>query len=129
LTEHDPRHLGGHIHPISPYFLAYAALRAGLSQLSFHPDRVKKSGAMLTLLLAPALWLGQRLQRRRLLRKWPAVAVENNALLERIGSWDLLTCRTTVLRAVKPRGEGVSLVSFCVEIAKIRSGRGVARGE
>jgi hypothetical protein len=46
------------------------------------------------------------LQRRRLLRKWPAVAVENEALLERIGSWDLLTCRTAVLRAVKPLPEG-----------------------
>ena len=67
----DVRHLSGHIHPISPYFLALAALRAGLVDATFHPDRTKTSGAMLTTMLAPALWLAARAQRRRLRRKWP----------------------------------------------------------
>jgi len=99
----DGRHLSGHIHPISPYFLAVAALRAGLVEPRFHPDRTKTSGAILTTLLAPALWLAARAQRRRLQRKWPGVYEENAALLESIGGWGMLTCRTAVLRAVKPR--------------------------
>jgi SAM-dependent methyltransferase len=100
----DVRHLSGHIHPISPYFLAVAARRAGLVDPRFHPDRTKTSGAILTTLLAPALWLAGRAQRRRLQRKWPGVYEENAALLRSIGGWGMLTCRTAVLRAVKPLG-------------------------
>lgn len=104
LGRGDVRHLSGHIHPVSPYYLALAALRAGLSEPSFHPDRTKTSGALLTGLLAPALWLAARAQRRRLRRKWPGVYEENAALLQSIGSRAMLTCRTAVLRAVKPAG-------------------------
>jgi SAM-dependent methyltransferase len=102
LGGHDVRHLSGHIHPISPYFLAVAALRAGLVEPRFHPDRTKTSGAILTVLLAPALWLAARAQRRRMQRKWPGVYEENAALLRAIGGWGMLTCRTAVLRALKP---------------------------
>ena len=104
LAGTDVRHLSGHIHPISPYYLALAALRAGLITPSFHPDRTKTSGAMLTTLLAPALWLAARVQRCRLQRKWPGVYEDNAALLECIGGWGMLTSRTAVLLAVKPRG-------------------------
>jgi SAM-dependent methyltransferase len=99
----DVRHLSGHIHPISPYFLAVAALRAGLIEPTFHPDRTKTSGAILTALLAPALWLASRAQRRRLQRKWPGVYERNAALLESLNGWGMLTCRTAVLRVVKTR--------------------------
>jgi SAM-dependent methyltransferase len=97
----DVRHLSGHIHPIGPYYLAVGALRAGLTNLSFHPDRTKTSGAILATLLAPALWFAALAQRRRMQRKWPGLYEQNAALLESIGSWGMLTCRTTVLRAVK----------------------------
>src|SRR5262249_32898341 len=100
----DVRHLSGHIHPIGPYFLAVAALRAGLIDLSFHPDRTKTSGALFTTLLAPALWLAAIAQRRRLRRKWPGVYEENRALLKAIGGWGMLTSRTAVLRVRKPPG-------------------------
>ncbi len=98
----DVRHLSGHIHPIGPYYLALAARRAGLIEPSFHPDRTKSSAAILTTLLAPALWLAARAQRRRLQRKRPGGYEQNAGLLESIGGWGMLTCRTAVLRAVKP---------------------------
>ena len=97
----DPRRLSGHIHPISPYYLAYGALRAGLEQPSFHADRTKTSGALYTLLLGPAIWLGALALRRRLRRKRPEAREENQALLDMLASWDLLTSRTAVLRAFK----------------------------
>ncbi len=103
LAAGDVRHLSGHIHPIGPYFLAVAALRAGLSEPSFHPDRTKTSAAIQAALLAPLLWTAARLQRRRLRRKWPGVYEQNAALLEAINGWRMLTCRTTVLRVSKPR--------------------------
>lgn len=104
LGRSDVRHLSGHIHPISPYYLALAALRAGLVEPSFHPDRTKTSGAILTTVLAPALSVAARARRRRMRRKWPGVYEQNAALLQSIDGWGMLTCRTTVLRAVKAQG-------------------------
>jgi SAM-dependent methyltransferase len=95
------RYIEGHIHPISPYYLAIAALRAGLIEPTFHPDRTKTSGAILTVLLGPALWLAAHAQRRRMQRKWLDVYEDNRALLESIGGWGMLTCRTAVLKALK----------------------------
>jgi SAM-dependent methyltransferase len=105
LAGGDVRHLSGHIHPITPYYLAVTALRAGLVDLSFHPDRTKTSGAILTALLGPALWIARLAQRRRMQRKWPGVYEQNAALLTALNSWGQLTCRTTVLRAIKPTTE------------------------
>jgi SAM-dependent methyltransferase len=103
LDRTDVRHLAGHIHPITPYFLAIAALRAGLVEPGFHPDRTKTSAAMQTALLYPCLRVAALLQQRRMRRKWPGVYEQNAALLEAIGGWGMLTCRTAVLRVVKPK--------------------------
>jgi hypothetical protein len=101
LAAGDVRHLSGHIHPISPYFLAIAALRAGLREPRFHPDRTKTSAVVQTALLAPALWLAAAAQRRRLRRKWPGVYEQNAALLAAVNGWGMLTCRTAVLEVRK----------------------------
>ena len=101
----DPRTLHGHIHPIGPYFLAYVALRAGLRDPTFHPDRTKKSAVSLTLLFAPLLVVGRFFHHRRLRRKEPEVLRENQALLAMQERWGLLTCRTAVLRTIKPAME------------------------
>jgi hypothetical protein len=103
LGSNDPRRLGGHIHPVSPYFLGYTTLRAGLERPTFHPDRTKKSGVALTALLSPMLLLGQLLLRARMRRKYPEELAENRHLLGEVQRWGMLTCRTTVLRAYKPR--------------------------
>ena len=97
----DPRKLSGHMNPISPYYLAYGALRAGLERPRFHSDRTKTSGALYTLLLGPTIWLGALTLRRRLRRKRPEACEENQELLDMLSSWDLLTSRTAVMLAVK----------------------------
>ncbi len=104
LATHDPRRLGGHIHPIAPYFLVYGALRAGLVEPSLHVDRRKTSASWIAALLWPAIALGGAMQRARLARKQPDVLAENRAWLARQSGWDLLTGRTAILRAEKPRG-------------------------
>lgn len=101
LAHHDPRHLGGHIHPVNPYFLAYAAIRAGLTRPTFHPDRTKKSGVALTVLLSPLLLLGRLLLGARMRRKFPEELEENRELIDALNGWGMLTCRTAVLKAVK----------------------------
>ncbi len=102
LATHDPRLCGGHIHPLSPYFLAYGALRAGMSEPRLSSDRQKSSAAAIALLTAP-LWLaGTALQRRRLARKQPELLRENRALLDELASWRMLTGRTAILSARRP---------------------------
>lgn len=104
LDAHDPRRLSGHIHPVTPYYLAYGALRAGLSAPSFLVDRVKASAVALALPAWPFLWLGRLRHRLRWQRKQAAVLDQNRALLAALNSFALLTSRTTVLVARKPPG-------------------------
>jgi 2-polyprenyl-3-methyl-5-hydroxy-6-metoxy-1,4-benzoquinol methylase len=116
LDVHDPRRLGGHIHPISPYYLAYTALRVGLQRPTFHPDRTKKSAVVLTLVLAPIFLVGGALQRCRLRRKDPHVLAQNHRLLSMQNGWRMLTARTTVLRAEK----GSGALAFAGEVQPLR---------
>lgn len=104
LDRHDPRRLGGHIHPITPYHLAYGALRAGLVEPSFHPDRTKASAVALGCVLWPLLRLGRLRHEIRWRRKSPRILDENRALLAAQNGWGLLTSRSTVLRMRKPAG-------------------------
>jgi SAM-dependent methyltransferase len=106
LDHRDPRRLAGHIHPITPYYLAYGALRAGLVEPTFHPDRVKGSAVALAVLLWPLLRLGRLRHELRWRRKAPDVLGQNHALLSAQNAWGLLTCRSTVLRVRKPPAEG-----------------------
>jgi SAM-dependent methyltransferase len=102
LDGHDPRRLGGHIHPIAPYYLAYGALRAGLVEPRFHPDRTKASAVALALLLWPLLRVGRLRHEWRWRRKSPHATAQNRSLLAAQCGWDLLTCRSAVLRVRKP---------------------------
>ncbi len=94
--------LGGHINPISPYFLAYTALSAGLERPSLSADRSKRSAAFAAVLLSPLLWIGRRRLEGRLGRKHPEVLAENRELLAELSGWSMLTARTAVLVAHKP---------------------------
>jgi SAM-dependent methyltransferase len=104
LAVHDPRRCGGHIHPISPYFLAYTALRAGMVAPQLVHDRRKTSASALALLTAPVWLAGGALQRLRLSRKQPELLRENRTLLAQSSSWNLLTGRTAILSARRPKG-------------------------
>jgi len=101
LNAYDARFLGGHIHPISPYFLAYTAIRAGFTDCELRSDRTKRSSALLAILFFPLLALGSYFYRRFLRRKQPAILSDNDSLLKQISGWELLTGRTAVLRAFK----------------------------
>lgn len=103
LAEQDPQRLGGHIHPIAPYFLFYGAHRAGLEQLRLVSDRRKSSALALAGLFWPFLWVGRRLHRARLRRKRPTLLRDNADWLDQLDSLDMLCSRTTVLVARKPQ--------------------------
>lgn len=102
LSSRDPRRLSGHIHPITPYFLAYLALRADLSEPRLLHDRRKSSAVFWTVLLSPLLLLARAVQRARLARKKPEILAENGQLLAQQECFDLWTSRTALLVARKP---------------------------
>jgi hypothetical protein len=102
LASDDPRRLGGHIHPISPYFLLYGAHKAGLEELRLLHDRRKTSACLLAVPFWPLIKLSTLSHRARLRRKHPDVHAENHAWLERIDSLDMLTSRTAIIVGRRP---------------------------
>jgi len=102
LKDGDVRFLSGHIHPISPYYLAFAALRAGLVEPALHGDRRKRSALAWGAVLAPALLSARAVHTARLARKQREVREQNRGLLTALGGIGMLTARTAILCARKP---------------------------
>jgi SAM-dependent methyltransferase len=100
---HDPRLLGGHIHPVSPYFLAYGALRADAVEIGFHGDRRKSSAVALFCLLWPLFVIGKAKNFGRMKRKAPEFARENEPWVTALCGTELLFARTAILACRKPR--------------------------
>lgn len=97
----DPQHLGGHVHPVSLYYVSYMAEKAGLRVAGCHIDRVKAS-ATIALVLWPLIKLASWIARANMRRRSPIAAAENAQHLDRVNSLRVLTGRTIVLELVRP---------------------------
>lgn len=106
LSSEDPQHVGGHIHPVSVYFISYMAEKAGFRVAGLHIDRVK-AGSVGALVLWPLLALASLFVSMRVRRKEPVIYAENRSHLRRINSLQVLTGRTIILDLVKD-GAGVT---------------------
>lgn len=96
----------GHIMPLSfPYFV-YGLKRAGLVDVEFHPDRLKRSALFLAALFYPFLWLGAVMSDRRLKSYDADVWRENRALVWRVNRLDVLASRSCIVVARKPAEHG-----------------------
>jgi hypothetical protein len=100
LRVEEPQLLGGHIHPVSLYFLSYMAEKAGFRVEGLHIDRVK-SGSAAALLLWPLVALVSWLATARARRKEPAVYAENRGHVARLNSLSVLVGRTIILELVR----------------------------
>jgi SAM-dependent methyltransferase len=101
LDSSQPVMTEGHIHPISPYYLAHLFYRAGFQSLEFHYDRRKKSSLVYLLPLYPLIKLLEIPYRRKLKRKRAALYEQNRPLLDEINSLSLLSARTVIIAARK----------------------------
>jgi SAM-dependent methyltransferase len=101
LRKADPVHLGGHIHPVSAYYLALAFHRAGFRKVNLHVDRLKKSAMFWYVLFGVPVALFGLLHRLRVRFKNRAVYEENRTLLAQMSGFTMLTARTIIVEGVK----------------------------
>lgn len=101
LSSADPVHTSGHIHPVSYYYLAYQLRRAGFARTSVKYDRFKTSARLLAVLLAPFVYVGNFMLRRRLSQRKPDVERENSRILDDLWSFGMMTSRSIVVIATK----------------------------
>ena len=101
LGSDEPIHSGGHIHPVSFYYLAHIFHRCGFRRVNLHFDRTKRSAAALTVLLWPPIMAGNFFFRMRMRRKKKEVYRQNRELLRQVNSFGMLTSRTIIVEGVK----------------------------
>lgn len=109
LEDQDVRTTGGHIHPIAPYYLFYAAQRAGIERIRLRGDRTKRSSAGWAVAFSPLLGISRLVQTGRLRRMGRGGESATTGILADLWSWDLLTSRTVILSGVKARARMVEL--------------------
>lgn len=102
VREADVHDTGGHINPVSWFYLAHALLDAGFQRPRATVDRWQRS----TLVPFALLYVPIRLQAaalwRKEARKFRTLTPANRPLLAMINSPDLLLGRTLVVATVKP---------------------------
>jgi SAM-dependent methyltransferase len=96
IQGYDPQHVGGHIHPVSLYYISYMAEKAGFRVLGCTTDRIK-AGSVGLLVLWPLVRLGSAVVAWHSRRKTPAIHAENVEHLRRMNSFAMLTGRTCIV--------------------------------
>lgn len=101
LSATDPRELGGHINPISYYFMEYILRKAGFQEIHVHTDRIKRSAKLFSLLFYLPIKVFEKIIYLNMKRENRIIYEENRSLLKQINSRPLLLGRTVILEAVK----------------------------
>lgn len=102
IKAHDISSVGGHIGPVSLYFLYYFAMRAGFRECRFHIDKVKRSA----LVMAPFIFAANRLLTQGMEKNrrhfFEGTAYEENLPATRaMNSFQTLVGRTIIVEAIK----------------------------
>ena len=96
---------GGHINPVSYFYLAHALMDAGFASVNLTVDKYQRSAvAKLILLYLPILLLGKLAYRTERI-KYHTIDRDNAPLVESMNSIPMLLGRTIVVSARKPLPE------------------------
>jgi SAM-dependent methyltransferase len=101
LLKDEAGELGGHINPMSYYYISYAFKKAGFEKIMFHTDRLKNSAKLLFPLLYLPIKISEAVMFRKFQEKRPEIYEENYRLLSRLNSIPLLLGRTAIIEVVK----------------------------
>ena len=94
---------GGHINPVSWFYIAHALLDAGFEQVRPHIDKVQRSAIAKLILLYPLIWVTSRLAMRKERRRFRTLDAGNAPLVEAMNTTDMLLGRTVIAYAAKPQ--------------------------
>jgi SAM-dependent methyltransferase len=92
---------GGHINPVSWFYVAHALLDAGFPSASPHIDRIQRSSLPKLLLLYPLIKLCAAWAMHKERTRYHTLDEANEPLVKAMNSFDLLVGRTIIAKAVK----------------------------
>jgi SAM-dependent methyltransferase len=101
ISSQDAQDLGGHINPVSFYYLAYMMKKAGFTKVRLHTDRTKRSAKMLLSLIYIPLKIAEKLLFRRMKKVDKKSFEENFEFLPQINTMPVLLGRTVILELEK----------------------------
>ncbi len=102
----EPKNAGricGHIMPLSYSNFHYGLRKAGFCSIEFHPDRRKKGALIPAIFVYPLLMFSSFKANRNLKRYDKAVWEENKDVVLRMNSIDILSARSCIIVAEKPK--------------------------
>jgi 2-polyprenyl-3-methyl-5-hydroxy-6-metoxy-1,4-benzoquinol methylase len=101
ISSDAPRDLGGHINPISYYYLLYAMKKAGFREIETHTDRLKNSAKLLTAVSYLPIRILEKIIFRKFKKELKNIYKENLKIISNINSASLLLGRTVIIEAIK----------------------------
>ncbi len=96
---------GGHINPVSYFYIAHALMDAGFDQVAWTVDKPQRSAIPKLLLLYPFIRLFGALAYRKEVTKYRTIDEQNAPLVRAMSDPKMLLGRTVVVAAVKPRSK------------------------
>ncbi|MEN9573635.1 MAG: hypothetical protein RL514_1490 [Verrucomicrobiota bacterium] len=96
---------GGHINPVSYFYIAHALMDAGFEQVAWTVDKPQRSAVPKLVLLYPFIRLFGALAYRREVTRYRTVDADNGPFVRAMNDTKMLLGRTVVVSAVKPGGK------------------------
>ena len=93
---------GGHINPVSWFYIAHAMLDAGFQDVTPHIDKVQRSAVPKLIPLYPFIWLASRLAMKRERTRFKTLDEANTPLVRELNTIDMLLGRTVLVKGLKP---------------------------
>jgi len=94
-------HGGGHINPLSYFYLAHSLLDADFEDIKLTFDKKQKTSVFLLFLLYPLILLGSFVINRKEVRKYKTIDAHNKNYVYEMNSIECLTGRTIIVSARK----------------------------
>jgi len=92
---------GGHITPVSYFYLAHALADANFSSIKLNIDKHQRSSSLKTIIFTPFLFISKLLFWQNEQKKYKTITPENISIVKKHFSWNILTSRTIVVSAIK----------------------------
>lgn len=101
VKESALHHGGGHINPISYFYLSHSLLDADFKDVKLIIDKKQKTSVFLILFLYPLILLGSFFYKRKEASKYKTIDIHNKKYVDEMNSIQCLTGRTIVVSSRK----------------------------